>query len=346
MNKKPDFFIVGAPKCGTTAMDCYLAAHPDIYMARKEMHHFGEDLRFGPHFYRRDRTEYLKEFEAASSQVRLGESSVWYLFSETAAAELEAFNPDARVIIMLREPVEMIHSLYYTFRWDNNEVLTTFEEALAAENDRRKGRRLGRATYLAQGLVYGDVVRFAPQVERYFKIFGRDRVHVILYDDFKKDVSGEYRKTLEFLEVEASFAPQNFKTVNDNKYARFGAVRSLMSDPMLRSAVLSLRHLVPRFVFAAMQETDAAIRKFNSSVGNRPPLKPETRLQLARRFAPEVERLGALLGRDLTHWSAEPVVRSIPPPKTVRLPQAPARSIADARFTVGGIQGGAATNSR
>ena len=131
--KKPDVFIVGAPKCGTSAMDQYLAAHPEIYMAKKEMHAFGSDLRFGPQFYRRDQEAYLAEFATRNGERRAGEASVWYLFSTQAAAEIHAFNPEARIIIMLREPAEMLYSLYYQFRFDGNEHLPTFEEALAAE---------------------------------------------------------------------------------------------------------------------------------------------------------------------------------------------------------------------
>src|SRR5215469_3235484 len=152
--KKPDFFIVGAPKCGTTALNHYLAAHPDIFMAKKETHFFGADLRFGPQlqFYRQYPDEYSAEFAAWNGQARGGETSVWYLFSQKAAEEIKAYNPDARIIIMLREPVAMLYSLYCQFVADGNEYLPGFKQALAAEAERQAGRRLGRQTYLAQAL--------------------------------------------------------------------------------------------------------------------------------------------------------------------------------------------------
>ena len=109
--RRPDVFIVGAPKCGTTAMAEYLESHPEIYMAKKEMNVFGADLRFGAQFYRRDLQAYLEEFDTRNGEERAGEASVWYLFSRHAAAEIKAFNPDARIIIMLREPAEMLYSL-------------------------------------------------------------------------------------------------------------------------------------------------------------------------------------------------------------------------------------------
>ena len=302
---RPDFFIVGAPKCGTTAMADYLAAHPEIYMARKEMHFFGADLRFGPQFFRRDLAAYLAEFDAWNGQRHAGEASPWYLFSTRAAAEIKAFSPEARIIVMLREPVEMLHSLYYYFRYDGNEPLPTFEQALAAEADRLCGRRLCRQTYLAQGLAYRQVVRYTDQVRRYFETFGRERVHVIIFDDFATDTFAVYRQTLGFLGVESKGGDPGFAVVNPAKRIRSPALRAAMGDPLVRSAVLALRPWMPRAVFAALQRIDERVRQFNASVQRRPPLAPDLRAQLKREFAPEVERLSELLGRDLTHWSRE-----------------------------------------
>src|SRR5262249_40885826 len=185
----------------TTAMDQYLAAHPQIYMAKKEMHRFGADLRFGAQFYRRDQKAYLEEFASRDGKLHAGESSVWYLFSKQAAEEIYRFNPESSIIIMLREPAEMLYSLYSQFRFDGNEHLPTFEEALAAEDDRWAGRRMTRQTYFPQGLVYRETACYTEQVQRYFDTFGRAQVHVIIYDDLKADPDGTYWDVLEFLGV-------------------------------------------------------------------------------------------------------------------------------------------------
>jgi hypothetical protein len=308
--KKPDVFIVGAPKCGTSAMDHYLAAHPDIYMAEKEMHAFGSDLRFGPQFYRRDEQAYLSAFAARNGEHHAGESSVWYLFSERAAAEIRAFNPEARIIIMLREPAEMLYSLYHQFRFDGNEHLPTFEEALAAESERRVRRRITRLTYLAQGLVYRDTARYTEQVRRYFDAFGRERVQVILYDDLAADARGVYCQVLEFLGVDATRIETDFQVINGNKSVKHSALRGLLNDPLVRSTAVAIGRRLPRRVFAALHDLDRRLWKFNSRPEKRPPLAPEVREQLQREFAPEVERLSELLGRDLTHWSLSQPVRS------------------------------------
>jgi len=303
--KKPDVFIVGAPKCGTSAMDHYLAAHPDIYMAKKEMHAFGSDLRFGPQFYRRDEEAYLAEFAAGSGRRRTGEASVWYLFSTQAAAEIHAFNPEARVIILLREPAEMLYSLYYQFRFDGNEHLPTFEDALAAEDERRAGRLLTRQTYLAQALVYRDTARYTEQVRRYFDVFGRERVHVIIYDDLAADVRGVYGRALEFLGVDSTRIETDFQVINGNKSVKHSALRGLLNDPLVRSTAVAIGRRLPRPIFTALHDVERRLWKLNSRSEKRPPLAPDARAQLQREFAPEVERLSELLGRDLTHWSRQ-----------------------------------------
>jgi len=303
--KKPDVFIVGAPKCGTSAMDQYLAAHPEIYMAKKEMHAFGSDLRFGPQFYRRDQEAYLAEFATRNGERRAGEASVWYLFSTQAAAEIHAFNPEARIIILLREPAEMLYSLYYQFRFDGNEHLPTFEEALAAEDERRAGRCLTRQTYLAQGLVYRDTARFTEQVRRYFNVFGRERVQVIIYDDLAADVHGVYCRTLEFLGVDSTRIETDFQVINGNKSVKHSALRGLLNDPLVRSTAVAIGRRLPRPIFTALHDVERRLWKLNSRSEKRPPLAPDVRAQLQREFAPEVERLSELLGRDLTHWSQQ-----------------------------------------
>jgi len=301
---RPDFFIVGAPKCGTTAMDDYLGAHPDIFMGRKEMHFFGSDLRFAQHFYRRAEREYLAEFAGWKGQRRIGESSVWYLYSEKAAAEIKAFSPAARIIIMLREPVSMLYSLYRYFRYDGNEPLPTFAEALAAEPERQAGRALGRQTYFAAGLAYHDAAHYARQVRRYFEVFGRDRVQVILFEDLTTDAAAVYRRTLEFLDVDATFQPPRFERVNAAKTIKNRAVQAVLNEPRLRSAVLAVRPCLPNVLFRGLDRIRARMQALNSSEERPQPLEPELKARLRREFAPEVAELSALIGRDLSHWTA------------------------------------------
>jgi hypothetical protein len=281
----------------------FLAAHPEIFMARKEMHMFGRDLRFGPRFYRRDLENYLAEFSECRGQKRTGEASVWYLFSEQAASEIKAFNPDSRIIVMLRDPVEMLFSLYHEFRWDGNENLPSFEAALAAEPARLAGRLLTRRTYFAQGLVYRRVARFTEQIRRYFDAFGRARVHVVLYDDFAADPAAAYRNLLSFLELEADKNQPRFPVINGNKIVKSSLLRSLFGDQWLRSKAISFARHLPKPLFKALQNAEEKLWKLNTRSCKRSPLDPGLRRLLSEQLRPEIEQLGHLLGRDLSHWS-------------------------------------------
>lgn len=301
--KKPDLFIVGAPKCGTTAMAAYLGAHPQIYMGKKEMHVFGSDLHFGMQFYRRALPAYLKEFKDHKGARHAGDASVWHLLSSNAAREIHAFNPASRIIVMLREPVEMLYSLYHQFRFDGNEHLPTFEQALAAEKERRAGRNVSRQTYFAQGLVYRDAVRYAEQVQRYLDMFGSERVQVILYDDFAADTAAVYRETLEFLQVDCPRMLPNFKVINGSKNMKHPGLQAVLRDPLVRTTMMSMYPWMPRPVFNALQQVEARILRANTFTVKPPPMPSQLRAKLKAEFAPEVEKLSELLGRDLTHWS-------------------------------------------
>jgi hypothetical protein len=282
----------------------YLATHPDIYMAKKEMHCFGSDLRFGAQFYRRGLKAYLAEFGGWNGQRCAGEASVWYLLSERAAAEIKGFNPEARVILMLREPGEMLHSLYHQFRFDGNEPLPGFELALAAEEERRAGHGLSRQTYFPRGLAYRDTARYTGQVRRYFEVFGRGRVHVIVYDDFAANPGAACRGALEFLEVDPTLISNDYKVVNGgNVGVKLAALRALLGDRCVRSAFVALARRLPRPSFRILHDAEARLKKLNTCHRTRPPLAQEVRAQIKREFAPEVYQLSELLGRDLTHWS-------------------------------------------
>ena len=301
--RRPDFFIVGAPKCGTTAMSVYLGQHPEVFMPGvKEIHYFGSDL-VSPRYYRREEG-YLSLFSAAREEKRVGEASVWYLHSERAAAEIKAFEPRARIIAMLRDPVEMMHSLHSHNLYYGQEDIEDFGAALEAEEDRKRGLRLPKGPLIpdearvVKDLFYGEIARYARQVERYFDAFGRENVHVIVYDDFRADTTGEYEKALRFLDVDPGFRPE-LEVVNPNKRSRNKVLQVILQNPPLVVRWI-VRALTPRRVRWKLIEV---FKTYNSRYEPRDPVNPELSERLRTEFAPEVERLSELLGRDLTHWS-------------------------------------------
>lgn len=297
--EKPNFFIVGAPKCGTTSLYTYLKEHPDIFMPeRKEPHHFGSDLRrrrFGTYWHMENEDDYLTLFEEAHGQKRVGEASTLYLASKKAAEEIYRFNPEPKIIIMLRSPVDVMYSLYYELRHRGHERMPTFEKALAMEEEREHHQLDTEGGFFVETLLYRNRVQFSQQVERYFNVFGREPVRVIIFDDFKRDTAKVFHDTLVFLDVDPDFET-NLKRVNPNKIPRSMVLRDFLRKPP--RPVLT----IGKAVFPVARPIYRGLRRLNTRYMPRESMNPETRKRLQAEFLPDVERLSELLGRDLTHW--------------------------------------------
>jgi predicted nucleic acid-binding protein len=292
----PNFFIVGAPKCGTTALYAYLAQHPDVFMSDpKEPHYFGSDLDF--RYRRRPSVEqYQSYFADAGVASRIGEGSVWYLYSARAADEIAEAVPEARVIVMLRDPVEMIPSLHSQFVYNGHEDLS-LTDALAAEADRAEGRRIPPHANFPRGLLYRRVAAYAPQLGRFLDRFGRDRVHVIVYDDFKADVAASYRDTLTFLGVDAGHRP-DFAVVNASKRSRNVAARHLLNDPpeWVRKAA---RRIAPQRMRRRLYRSAVSL---NTEAAERDRLTGVAAERLRSEMKEVNRQLETLLGRELPGW--------------------------------------------
>ncbi len=294
---KPNFFIVGAPKCGTTAMYDYLKTHPEIFMSNyKEPHFFARDFQ-GSRLERfRREQDYLALFTGAHGEKRLGEASTWYLYSRCAAREIKEFNADARIMIMLRSPIDMMYSLHHQLLYTLNEDLKSFEEALAVEEKRKQGLGIpAKLHIMPAALFYRETARFAEQVQRYFEVFGRERVHVIIFDDLKANTQKVYQQALEFLEVNDDFTP-DMRIVNANKYLRNEAMQDFLITPPRWLMTIGKK------ILPLARPVYWKLRQANTRYEARSPLDSHIRLQLQQEFKPEIEQLSKLLGRDLTYW--------------------------------------------
>jgi hypothetical protein len=295
--RRPDFFIVGAPKCGTTWLHAGLARHPDVFLAEKEeTNHFATDL-LRPDDPWRSREAWLALFRAARGERRVGEASVFHLFSRAAAANLQAFDPAARILVLLRNPVDWVASYHSQMVWNGDEDLLDLREALRVEPERARGARVPARLRFPERLLYGRVAGFAEQLERYFERFGREQVRVILHDDLARDPAQVYRETLAFLDVDPDFRP-SLQVVNPNQVVRSARLGEWLRRPPAWLA----RPLVGLFPRAWRTALRRGVRRWNSRVAPRAPLPPDLRREIEERFRPEVLRLRELLDRDLSGW--------------------------------------------
>lgn len=286
--KRPNFFIVGAPKCATTSMVHYLRQHPDIFVALGEPQFFGSDIRY--HRHRLTLDGYLSYFLEVDNEKRIGERSVWYLYSKRAAREIKEFAPDAKIVIQIRNPVDMLYSLHDHYVRTGRETIQDFEAALAAEEDRKRGSRVPESALFPEQLFYSQIPRYAEQIERYRDVFGWGSLHIVIFDDLIHNPLKTYQDVLRFLDVQ-EHAIATFEILNQGKYVKSVAVRRLMRSSWLKK---TSRRMIPQTVRHAVGRK---IAHWNRS--SKPVLDESVRERLQREFAPEVERLSDLLGTDL-----------------------------------------------
>jgi hypothetical protein len=307
--RSPDFFILGAPKCGTSALYTYLAAHPGIYMpANKEPHFYADDMytRDVP-FERRkhERQSYLALFAEAPQGALTGEGSTWYLFSERAVPNILADNPAARFIVMLRHPVDMAHSLHAHNLRKLYEEIPSLEAAWAARAARAEGRQIPHFCPEPKMLNYWAACSFAPQLERLFGQVPRDQVLVHIYEEFFANPKAGYELTLAFLGLSPD-GRKTFERVNVNQALRSRALRALVD---YRPFPLNFLYPPVKQVANALGlRPGKAMFEWNLKEERRRPLDSAFRRRLEVEFRPDIERLEVVLGRRLDVWtSAESV---------------------------------------
>jgi hypothetical protein len=280
---KPNLFIVGAPRCGTRSLYTYLKGHSDIFMvAEKELFFFDSDLREKP---KMSMEQYLRHFSAVSDQKKIGEATASYLRSRCAAQAIKAFSPTAQIIIMLRNPVDVMHSLHALGLY-GREPITDFAAALEADAVRTGREKIG----------YREFTDFPDQIQRYFDQFGRENVRIIIYDDLKADPAAVGRNTLRFLGLRED-STLKFSRENSNRNVRIGWLEQMQCDPP--ASVLRLGALMPR---QARRVIRSGLSRLNHTKQPRDPIDPRLRKMLQAEVTPKVDQLSKLLGRDLSGW--------------------------------------------
>lgn len=290
---RPNLFILGAPKCGTTAMAKWLSQHPEVFVSRvKEPHYFSEEYRL---------TASLQAYEALFVEADpqrhrwACEASVWHLFSDTAVPNILRYSPDARFIVMVRNPVEMAPSMHEQQRFNGNELETDFAKALALNSSRLEGQRVRvRNGYLApEHLAYLHSCALGWQVARLLERVPRQNVHVIVHDDMTKDVAREFSRVLDFLGLAA--VDVLFEKVNPAKRRK-----SFLLDWL----VLRLAAMKGRLGISGRLGLLRRLRRWNVEHRPRAPIADSVLDAMATAYGDDATLLGATIGRDLSTWTA------------------------------------------
>jgi Sulfotransferase domain len=267
----PDFLIIGAMRSGTSSLAWYLRGHPQVCMSpTKEIHFFDRNFERGIDWYR-------AHFDCGSDRAR-GEATQTYMYDMDTPKRMSTVIPNARLIAVLRDPVDRAYSHYWLNRERGREPLT-FSQAVAAEASRLANGGLTERFWYS----YVDRGRYVHQLKRVVEYFPRDRLHVLLFDDLRDAPIAAYRSICRFLEIDDDPIPQ-----------RVGAA----VNPHVAFRSLRVRNLAKRLP----GRLAAAIGRLNNKRSSYPPLDPAIRNELVERLRPDLVGLQSWLGRDLSTW--------------------------------------------
>ena len=296
-NIKPNLFIVGAPGCGTTTLYHYLRQHPNIFMSGyKEPHYFGKDLRKNKKLYFTNKGKYLDLFTKGLGKQAIGEASSYYLFSSSAPKEIFQFNPRAKIIILLRQPTELLYSYHSQLLYLGDECEKDFYKALNLENSRKKGKHLPDNYTIIERLFYRTLIYKLPdQINLYKRIFSQDKVSIHLLDDLSDDIDKTFRNILMFIGVDPTFRPE-YSLMNTNKTFRSKVIRD--SIFYLSPILGNLRNNISSKSWGIMK----FIEKVNTRYLHRDLINPLIKKELDAEFKPTIIKLEEIINRDLSHW--------------------------------------------
>lgn len=299
----PDFFIVGAPKCGTTALYSYLDGHPDIAMSRLKEPFFwcldDLDRRSDNRTVVTEPEDYPRLWDDAAEGTVKGEASTGYLRSKVAVPAILGARSDARFIVMLRNPAEMAASFHAQLLHMLQEDVADFETAWRLQEVRSRNERIPRAVVNPPKLQYAQVCALGDQLERFMDLVPESRRMVILFDRFRDDPRSVYLETLAFLGVRDD-GRTRFDRVNANQVRRGQRLSRLhRSLPERLGPLYSPLRATARALGIRPSEflTRATLKE-----APRQPLRPEFQAELIAFFRPQVEKIEALLNCDLRHW--------------------------------------------
>ncbi len=304
-SRLPDFFILGQPKSGTTALYEMLMPHPQIYMPeRKEPRFFASEMNFRdsprPGGTPKTLEQYRSWFADAGPEQRVGEASPWYLWSRTPASRIAEVRPDARMVAILREPASLLRSLHLEFVQLYVETETDLRKAISLESARRQGKHVPRRTYWPKALMYSEHVRSVEQLRRYHALFPAEQLLVLIYDDFRADNEATVRRVLRFIGVDDSL-PIELRDANPTVDVRSKRLHELVHavsvghGPGSRVAKAAIKALTPR---ALRRQALLATQK-RVVFAQAPPPDEGFMLELRRRFKGDVLALSEYLDRDL-----------------------------------------------
>lgn len=290
---KPDFFIIGAPKCGTTTLYHWLQGHEGIFKPEsKEPHYFAQNLSDR---YCRFRTEeeYLKIFSGKSSEQICGEASVLYCFFPDSIKKILEFNPKAKFIYMVRNPIAMAISYHGQLLVNLEENVKDFEKAWALQSDRKNNKNIPTTAQDPYLLQYKEICALGNHMQKILDIVPENQRLFVVLEDLATNPQKIYKNILEFLGVKDD-GRTGFSKSNEAAGIQFRFLEKLRSNQSL--PVKFLKSLVKIFLPKDMLDN------INRTQRKKPSLSWDFQRELLNAFEKDIEIIEKTLNRNLSHW--------------------------------------------
>jgi hypothetical protein len=310
--------IVGAPRCGTTSLSRFLAAHPLVCFSKpKEPHFFAiNDLTQVDEQTLKTQVlnQYLLRFfpHDEPGHTLLAEGSVSYLYAADRAKAIQRIWPGAKFIISLRDPMQLLPSIHQRLLYQGDENIRDFDRAWRLCGERAQGRKIPRSCLDPRLLRYDEIGRLGANVAAFFDAVGKENCLVVLYDDIAADSGAVFARLLEFLNL-PPFEYAGERRRRARRGFRFGWLQRLLKrPPVVTRAVLAGEKYRQRVVDKPAKEPGAGtkavmkLRKTLIAWNEAPPpptrISPEVEREIREKFSADVDMLAGLIGRDLSHW--------------------------------------------
>lgn len=306
--KHPNFFIIGAPRCGTTSLFNYLRQHPEVFMPdRKEPGTMafknGNFIDDDPKSFTYQKTyletfgisdydKYIELFQKATNEKAIGEASPMYLNSLYACENIKQLYPDAKLIVSLRYPADQICSGYYF-------GIRCFKGAHGPKDiNELKNLIKNQKEELFKDF---GIVFYYKHLKPYYDNFPKENIHVIIFEDFVKDTKAVIKGIFQYLEIDAGIEPK-IEVINQGAIYKNEQLNYLIhKSKFVRRARYLIKKTTPKVFSEKFLALNRYIDKLNSEIP--PPLSQETRSFLISLFREDIENLQSLIGCDLSHWS-------------------------------------------
>ncbi len=301
--KRPMFFVVGAPRCGTTALCRALARHPEICMSKPREPHFFSRENIGKDDQETLATYFKLFFSHLSPEHKImGEGSVSYLYVPESIRRTQHFFPGSKYIVCVRNPIEMVYSYHARLISHMDEDIEDFRTAWDMQAERAKGKRVPVRCRDPLVLQYATIGSLGQHIERLFDMVGEENCKIVLFDDVVRDSAAAFRDVIEFLGLEDA-KDISIEQRNANKELRHSWLYGMIVRPprpvqQMIAVATGSHHKVPDFLRPMRRK----VKQMTRVPAQRQTMDDETRTLLRQAFSEDISRLSRVLGKNLDHW--------------------------------------------